>query len=51
MNQNLPLFAANTTEEVIDLMLKHEKSFNPKIYCDLIIYNILASIAFGKRFV
>ena len=50
MNQNLPLFAVNTTEEAINLMLKHKQSFNPKIYCELIIYNILASISFGKRF-
>lgn len=49
MNENLPQFISNSIEEATNLMLNQKQPFNPTIFIDLIIYNVIASIAYGKK--
>ena len=49
MNENLPQFISNSVNEATNLMLNQKQSFNPTIFIDLIVYNLLASIAYGKK--
>jgi hypothetical protein len=50
VSEKLPFIINDVVDETIQLMLKEEKPFNPIVFCDFMIYNIIASIAYGKQY-
>ena len=50
-SERLSVIASEATDEAIDLMVAQREEFNPILYIDYIVYNILGMIAFGNKFV
>lgn len=49
MNDNLPNLISEIADETSDLMLDIKEPFNPVVYIDLMVYNIISTIAYEKK--
>jgi hypothetical protein len=48
--EKLPFIINDVVDETIELMLKEKKPFDPIVFCDFMIYNIIASTAYGEKY-
>jgi hypothetical protein len=50
VSEKLAFIINDAVDDTIQLMLKEEKPFNPIVFCDFMIYNIIASTAYGEKY-